>query len=881
MEKELITFKGISRNTDSGISGDGYCAELINGRIAGGSIVPAGKPAVKQRFDKPYDKIFKHTGSGFENLISVYGHNIDAYIKQDGDETYSQSMILAGDSEIKSVEGTGNTLSVIAEGGMIYFLFRNGAYYNIGSQPEMPAITFKLEFAEEDRMKSEEFHFDGGFGYGDDVTVFDDRSVYLSKEPKDTAVATVKGQAAKLSGEASGKGLFISPVVVRYALKLYDGTYIKHSPPILVLPPEKETFKEEHFIVINYGFFGQLSSVDITYGLSVKKYKLTCDILDLRYLQQWKDLIMSVDIFISKPISQYNLNYDFGENSEKTEVHDINPHLYEDDEVKERITETSTFYHIKTISLSEPELDGTLSKENALDNLEQKETLSDDDYTNVEIAGEVSYVYNARLHLANITRRMFDGYNCRLFSNRSVRLWGQRTGTLITPDYVLVDINTEGGTKTVKSTSFILAGYGLIPYLSYPDARAIKMTIVVTKDGVTYYREFPLKPHPFLNLAYYFEELKAIVFEGFRPGEPAYETDNTEKSDNAVRVSEVNNPFYFPAKNTYTPSAYEVIAMCSNTEPIDTGQFGQYPLYVFCRDGIYSLSVDASGQTTYNISSPVSRDVCINPNVCPLDKAVAFITGAGVMVVSGGTATLLSQEIDGWLPSMFKNNPVFDRILKTGKLENSRSAVTFRDFIKHATLGFVYEERELIVSNPGYDYSYVYSFNSGYWSKISKRIDYYVKTYPECWGVVKGESSSCIYTMYNPHEGVNDIAVVTRPVKLGSLSHKRLYQFSLRCLLYTARGQLKFRGEPILFRGEEVFIFGRAGFYVLGSNDAEHFEVIGGKDNFLETRDIIANMNRSKSYKYFIFCLSGSVRTTSFINNLELLADTSFTNRIR
>jgi hypothetical protein len=81
MEKEIVTFKGIARNTDPGISDDGYCAELINGRIANGSIVPMGKPVIKQRFGKPYDKIFKHTGSGFENLICTYGYDIDAYIK--------------------------------------------------------------------------------------------------------------------------------------------------------------------------------------------------------------------------------------------------------------------------------------------------------------------------------------------------------------------------------------------------------------------------------------------------------------------------------------------------------------------------------------------------------------------------------------------------------------------------------------------------------------------------------------------------------------------------------------------------------------------------------------------------------------------------------
>ncbi|MDR3142112.1 MAG: hypothetical protein LBU37_10355 [Tannerellaceae bacterium] len=896
MEKELITFKGISRNTDSGISSDGYCAELINGRVAGGSIVPTGKPVIKRRFDKPYDKIFKHTGSGFENLICVYDNNIDAHIKQE-DGTYRQSMILKGDSEIKSIESIGNTLSAITSGEIIYFLFKNGEYYNIGSQPEMPIINFLFEG--NGVYESEEIRI----VLPSAIDMRPGGTYILEGDNKSVVSSSVNGTGNLVVSKVQKEGYFVSPVIVRYTIRMYDGSYIKHSPPVLLLTPNKDTmnFVRQSAGGEDHTYYDRIK--EISYRIKGEKYSLNYKIYNSGGIESWKDLIASVDVFISRPVLQYDLNKEIDVIYNMDVPGDLDggdmalPHIelnqFGEDKIKEKILNESSFYLVRSFSVNEITSDnhvsspiGSISKEGVLDNLEQKEELPDDDYTNNEITGEVSFVYNARLHLAKITKKIFGGYDGLLFFNLNKTLWNISNFSITTVGYILTDINTEQGRKTVKADiSYQQATgmrYGITPYLSYPDIRATKMTIVLGFYPNCLFKEFPLKPHPFLNLAYYLEELKAITIDEFSRGEPpAYEIDNTEKGNNVIRVSEVNNPFYFPAKNTYTPSAYEVVAMCSNTEPVSTGQFGQYPLYVFCKDGIYSLSVDASGETTYNISSPVSRDVCVNPNVCPLDKAVAFITDAGLMIVSGGTTTLLSQEIDGWLPTLFKNNPAFDKILKIGKLENSKSVARFRDFIRNATTGFMYEERELIVSNPDYDYSYVYSFNSGYWSKISKGIDYYVKTYPECWGAVKSEGSSCIYNMYNPGEGVNNIALITRPVKLGSLSHKRLYQFSLRCLLHTARGQLKFRGEPVLFRGEDVFIFGRAGFYVLGSNDAEHFEVIGGKDNFYETRDIIANMNRSKSYKYFIFCLSGNIRTTSFINNLELMVDTSFTNRIR
>ena len=62
---------------------------------------------------------------------------------------------------------------------------------------------------------------------------------------------------------------------------------------------------------------------------------------------------------------------------------------------------------------------------------------------------------------------------------------------------------------------------------------------------------------------------------------------------NGLKVSATDNPLYFPARNTYKVGNVEIIAMASNTIAVSTGQVGATPLYVFAKDGIYGLFVDA------------------------------------------------------------------------------------------------------------------------------------------------------------------------------------------------------------------------------------------------------------------------------------------------
>ena len=70
MQRATISFKGINRSSDLGISPDGQCMELINAKISGESIVPVGKPILEHGnfYATPE---FIHVNNNYEHVISV------------------------------------------------------------------------------------------------------------------------------------------------------------------------------------------------------------------------------------------------------------------------------------------------------------------------------------------------------------------------------------------------------------------------------------------------------------------------------------------------------------------------------------------------------------------------------------------------------------------------------------------------------------------------------------------------------------------------------------------------------------------------------------------------------------------------------------------
>ena len=319
-------------------------------------------------------------------------------------------------------------------------------------------------------------------------------------------------------------------------------------------------------------------------------------------------------------------------------------------------------------------------------------------------------------------------------------------------------------------------------------------------------------------------------------------------------------PFYFPTAQTYKFEG-EIKGVASNAEAISTGQFGQYPLFVFTKTGIWAMQVDTSGQGAYLSQASFSREVCSGA-VCPVSGGVVFSTEKGVMAISGGQVADLSAVLDGFEVDFF-NGEMWNAIFaKAGK--EVVNPVPIREYIKDAVIAYNYLYNEIILSNKTKGYSYVYSLTNQVWSVIDTVFDLTTNKYPEL--VVFDKDNGKMFTFADGASGVVPVVAITRPFTLGSFDFKRLRQAGLRC---TFEGSLNF--------------------YLLGSIDGANFVCITGKEypsmngnepTDVTRRDLITAMSRSKQYKYFAIAVAGQM--SGRVSMAELLVDAGFAvNKLR
>lgn len=876
MEIVKIPFSGITRNTDDGLCTDGECMELINARIENGTVEPVSKPILIASLKEEYKNIYYHPlADKYIAIASSDGSLVEM------DDKFNITDYLSHDvTDTTKVEFIGNILCAITPSGIKYFIHRNDVYVYLGVLPELPEITITKELTYESVESTTELQY----------------GVRMTQAQIDAFEESAYGYFLKTIKKLNEKGYFSHSTLIRIAYRMYDGSYIKHSPIRCVFLEDRDTINAEVYSQNTGRLSTTLTGRDTEHACLCKDFnstsyqyvhflsmgvkpKFTYDPFNL---EDWKDLIVSIDIFATPGIrSSIRLAGD----------NDKQPSVYES------LCKANRFYKIASIDLkgelSYPETDVSA------DYLSLCEQLTDDTYTHNNMSAKGSYVYNNRLHIYGITSDIYKGFESDYLYDSSAGSLGN--GTI----QVFTYIRTNNGDCVVgKTFSNVPIPETITPYLMYPDLRAYKMIIKITAESTFKAKSIDLKKHPSLNLAYFLNNVKkgsSSSTGGGRPGAPYYTIDDaapfsielwgdedipvtlneiTETDNMKLKVSSLNNPFFFPARTTYQFQG-DIIALQSNTTALSQGQFGQHPLYVFCSHGIFAMQVGTNGDTVYASSVPLSRDTCSSPNVCGIDSAVVFLTDRGAMMVSGAEVQCFSESMDGFLPSCVMSSPIIPKILDIASLSGYLSSVVFRDYISHACIGYNYAHSEIIIANPSYSYSYVYGIKSGKWYKISLQIGSFVNAYPNTYAIIYKEGGTVIYDLNNNHRSVATIALITRPLKMGTNVHKRILQTALRGVVKRALSDLYLRGEPVMFRGESLDIFSDVGFYVLGSNDTEHFFLISGKESIVDIRDLVTKMNKSKAYKYFMIALVGGVRSDVSLNYVEMIADESYGNRLR
>lgn len=212
--------------------------------------------------------------------------------------------------EIYQVSSIGNTLLVLTNEGMHYYLWDDDtqAYKDLGTHiPELP-ISFGLNGYV---VQSEKFTFRGdGYVSGwESIQIpneegendFSSQSV-----PVNAVTSQVLAQVNKfIQNWSTNKGKFIFPFFVRYAYKLYDGSTTMASVPVLMLPSTEITplvrFTHDDGDAIMNHFYYYIYAAVCNLDYQVQSYTV------LKQLREdWKDIVTGINIYVSAPIYTYD-----------------------------------------------------------------------------------------------------------------------------------------------------------------------------------------------------------------------------------------------------------------------------------------------------------------------------------------------------------------------------------------------------------------------------------------------------------------------------------------------------------------------------------------------------------------------------------------------
>ncbi len=956
--QKSFSFKGMTCNSDNMLVADGECMELLNLRYKDGCLLPIPSTFKDLELESAYDKIYWHSVAkrylciemGMTGSVHFYDENFNILTnpKDNSIELFPTLQY------VERIEFSGNIVCCIAKDTSYYLIYDSDNYRFLGERPYLPDLTFTIKTMSHSVVSEDAY--ETGVTYRRD-------SEYLRWDN------VSKGYFDECFSVLHGKGYYVDSALFRYALRMFDGSYLYYSPVYYVQDPQ--SVLEENMRECN------LTSEPIKgpntcsqYRATVRGFMPTFHFSNLN-LSAWKDIVVGIDIFTTGSIYMSKVV----DNTNNTRTSSLLIEKYSPKNPREMwndVIDASLFYKVAEYSPLGDLVDSV--KDVSPSSLATSVSLPDDMCSQVCRSAMYSYLYNGRLHLAGMREKFFKGYGTHSYLPATM---GAERADYVT---IVTKIKTAKGISVVKKDfegEFAIGVsngvYYLTPYIMYPDSRAYEMTFIITVKGVTYKKVFTLKKHKTLNIALYLHAytdgstvsidgelqsgsvVKVLYPEGVKaffsyiPGmysvrfnaadgfwyfegrklvlggdenaecprmllsargatdgekvvvvieegedlsdivninnikidltwdilddfETIEEENAVEVRGNVMKVSATDNPFYFPAENTYSPSSDDIVAVCSNTIALSQGQFGQHPLYVFCKDGIWAMSCDGSGKVAYTTAHPVSREVCLSPSsLCATDSGVVFLAKNGLMLLHGSSISSLSEAIDSdtVFPGKMTMGDIFYKISFLPYLHSSVSSVPFKEYVGGAVVGYLAEENELWVSNYTHDYTYVYSLKSGAWSKINRSFTGFVNKYPYMVGITTIDDKSYISKYGREHvKPYVPILLFTRPQLCGVSLPKRIFELRLYATLKMAT-----ECEPYEFNG--------VGCYLLCSNDGKNYTLVSGCEKKKDCNDILFPFSTPLSYKYFIIAVSGTISLDSRLVGVDLHYETAWNNRLR
>ena len=798
MIQELI-YNGYS-STPSGIQcPDGDLSVALNAIPENGAIKHIEKPRTIFTLPSGQKVVYIHSVSVFENYIILDEASQKLlWIPSDSPQTPAKELFTLSGKELYQVTAMGNVLVTLTSDGIIYSLYKSDSYQPMGNKPAFPSISFRLRVGEVNSeiltANFEKFS----------PTPSPDGGISISNNAKEAVKNTVTGYFNPIAAQAKEDGLFLYPIMVRYAYRMYDNTLSYISQPIQLYPSDG--------VPLTIRYAGQHTD-----NLQVKAFnvQVRCFKSQLMYqinnleevkqsLAEWGELINSIDIFVTQDMEiindssiasggmsglmgnishlhgqgsfhgcykgeKVNGKYVYRKHRLKEDGSDGQAYFYVGSTTIIKDDGPVNFYHISTISLSSLNADeqeveieqGVLPT----DTLVNREQLKGDSNIDEQLIAKYVYTYNARLNLTGVTvlPRPYPLESCFAYGNAVYDPESKKTveKTYSFKAYVLIEAEKRNVMVTCDSSiPMNIDDYNNFFFFSNVNAKELIVERTDT-NGTKSYSKTKFKKHQGLDGCFTYINSS---FDDVVDMSIVSHTDIGIPYPNKIYTSEVNDPFTFPASLVSAVGSGAIVGISSAAKALSEGQFGQFPLYAFTDEGVWALEVSDTG--AYYARQPITRDVCISPeSITQIDSAVLFATHRGIMMLSGSQSICISETIDKNEPFSLLSFPKGKELLQIAALPVSDIIIApFRDFLLSSRMLYDYAHQRIIVYNPEHSIAYVFSLSSKQWGMIESNIASSVNSYPEA--LAMSHKGELINFSEEGNQAVTSL-LLTRPFKLG------------------------------------------------------------------------------------------------------------------
>lgn len=757
-----IQLRGISHRPSDRMTSDGGVEDCIDLRLEDQEHGPAVAPLDVTDTLAPglsnsgISVLYIHKTNNYTNYVGTLAGSLVAWHKV-APTTWDGTTIkdLGGES-IVSITSIGNMLVYSTDAGKTYYaLYKDGAYKDFGSDLPRPTVKFSTtpvaqEKTSMSKYASESYSHAEAADPGVTVTAQKFWEYIMSLRPmantgmypeEDAFYSAVKesvwDEVDALRKNQHDNGNFTAPVLVRYALRMNDGSYVNVSEPILL------TGAAQHLMVTemnaNIGEVNGGGPHYFLYEIMLANVFSASVSIQMENASDWADLISSVDVFVSTDIIVPALRTEFaseaqqtGETMRRSDMtfpgedvsigYDIDN---EKEEFETRLLEKGNFYKIESFPLEELPSSGKQMKGRSQDDLVVLPRLDEAQAHTVSGIGNISS-YNNRLVSGEQKVVLSPGH-----SEPQAIIPSSGSSLAISVVYRVRDPN--GGSHTVRGyRNVALNDKAALAWISYPDPACYSATVYVSSGSTMVKHVLTMKEHPRLDCAYGFWGLNrkfdtsihaldgwiSSLWNGFIENEnPTYTVGNR------LALSAMDNPFMFPLGQRERFSS-RILRVVPATISLSAFQSGPFPFYIFTEDGIWAESINAEGGLSNKLV--VSRDVAVEGTITQLDKAVVFVSDQGVMLLSDMQVTCLSPFMQGpqySIAEFVQAGSGLRAALESDGwgdlLDLHLDTTDFQDFVSGCRALYDYGGKRILFFVPSESYGYEYALDTQTWHRVS------------------------------------------------------------------------------------------------------------------------------------------------------------------